>query len=321
MVLQVVRGVISNYKCKRDYANFVFDDSDKTKFGAIAIAAGLVGLSGQAISTATSASSMEEAADYLEFEIDSKPVKGWVWCSPFQEGETVEVVGEWLGDHFEAYAVARPEDRIVALYPHCSKGAKKHVKTAVEWWIKGTALVLIFGWLFFAFMHFIVLSDDAKSNSFIGFSPAFLLIGGIFYGLSGLLTYSLTRKWMPFVRLSESVFKAFGWANPGEIDLVKHSQETEGQPVRIPPPMIEEDKPYVDPDPNLPAFLRKPPPMTIEQLRQAAEALPEPERSQELQRIAESEKYEAENKAYLDSLDEARRNVIRDAYGVMYFRY
>ena len=44
MALELLRGTITNYKCTRDYANFVFDDSDKTKFGAIAIAAGLVGL-------------------------------------------------------------------------------------------------------------------------------------------------------------------------------------------------------------------------------------------------------------------------------------
>ena len=319
MPLELLRGTITNYKCTRDYANFVFDDSDKTKFGAVAIAAGLVGLSGQAISTASAAASMEEAADYLEFEINGKPVEGWVWCSPFQEGEAVEVVGEWKGDHFEAYAVARPEDRIVALYPHCSKGAKKHVKTAVKWWFWGNSISIMFMLSILALIAYSVDGNLDKYLTKFFFFTGWLVLG--FYSFFGLMTYSLTSKWMPFVRLSESVFKAFGWDNPGEIDLVKRSSDTEGQPVRIPPPVIEEEKPYVDPDPNLPAFLRKPEPMTVEQLKQAAEGLPEPERTKELKSIVDMEKSYAEETKFLHEFNEARRNVIRDAYGVMYFRY
>ena len=135
------------------------------------------------------------------------------------------------------------------------------------------------------------------------------------------MTYSLTRKWMPFVRLAERVFQAFGWDNPGEIDLVKRSKETTGQAVRIPEPVEEKDEPAVDPDPNLPFFLRKQEEPSIAQLKQTAEALPEPERTKELESIADMEKINAENAAYLHELDEARRNVIRDAFGVMYFRY
>ena len=37
MALGLLRGNIKNYKRTRDYANFVFDDSDKTAFGAIAM--------------------------------------------------------------------------------------------------------------------------------------------------------------------------------------------------------------------------------------------------------------------------------------------
>jgi hypothetical protein len=40
----------------------------------------------------------------------------------------------------------------------------------------------------------------------------------------GLMTYSLTRKWMPFVRLAEKVFTTLGLPDPGNIDLVKSSK-------------------------------------------------------------------------------------------------
>jgi hypothetical protein len=47
-----------------------------------------------------------------------------------------------------------------------------------------------------------------------------------------LMTYSMTRKWMPFVRLAEKVFRALKLPNPSSIDLVKTSkaQRTDKDP-------------------------------------------------------------------------------------------
>jgi hypothetical protein len=39
-----------------------------------------------------------------------------------------------------------------------------------------------------------------------------------------LMFTSLTRKWMPFVRVAEKGFKTLGWANASNIDLVKTSK-------------------------------------------------------------------------------------------------
>ena len=126
-----ISGRISGYKCTRAGASFVFTQSDQTKMGVIAVAAGLAGLSGQAISTAASASDMEEAADYVEFSMGGQQIKGWVWRSPFKEGDDVSVAAELRGDRFEAFGIARPKDKIVALYPHCSRGRRRHVSNAV----------------------------------------------------------------------------------------------------------------------------------------------------------------------------------------------
>ena len=63
MALERLSGTIRNYKRKRESANFVFSDSDKSAVGVVAIAAGLAGLSGQAISLASS--DLEEPADFL----------------------------------------------------------------------------------------------------------------------------------------------------------------------------------------------------------------------------------------------------------------
>ena len=115
-------GTIENYKVTRTEASFMFTDTDRTKLGVTAIAAGIAGLSGPAISTAAYATSGGEDADYVEFDLDGKPVKGWVWRSPFREGDAVEVAAEWRDDHYETAGIARPMDRVIALYPHCSRG-------------------------------------------------------------------------------------------------------------------------------------------------------------------------------------------------------
>ncbi len=215
-------GTISNLKVTRDSASFVFTQSDQTKMGVIAIAASIAGLGGQAIATAANATSMEEEADYLEFELDGKPIKGWVWRNPFQNGDMVTVAVEPRATHLEAFGIARPKDKTVALYPHCSRGRAKHYTNAAKWWVIGctfmvglmTTMAFFIGGTQFIFI---------KEGNFV------MLGIGAFLAL---MTYSLTRKWMPFVRLAEKVFRALELPNPSSIDLVKTSeaQRTEKDP-------------------------------------------------------------------------------------------
>ena len=216
--LTKIVGTINNYKVTRAEASFVFTDSDRTKLGVIAIAAGIAGLSGQAISTAASAASAEEVADYVEFDLDGRPVKGWVWRSPFQEGDEVEVAAEWQGDHYETACIARPADRIVALYPHCSRGKARHIKNAVKWWLIGASLFVLF-------LMALVIPTFGIHNYWETLANGFLYVAGGFYAFFGLMTISLARKWMPFVRLAQKVFATLGWPNPGNVDLVKTSKE------------------------------------------------------------------------------------------------
>ena len=222
MGLEVLRGRISHYQAERHFADFVFTDQDRKGMGVLAVAAGLAGLSGQAVGMASAAGSTKEEADYLQFEIDGKPVKGWVWRSPFQEGDRVEVVAEWQADHYELYAIARPADNTIALYPHCSRGSKSHWRNAWRTWLLGTAVFILAGVVFFEAPGII----DGSGGLFFTKDGWFFLgaFMAFFYPFFALMTWSLGRKWMPFVRMSERVFTALGWDNPAEVDLVKRSK-------------------------------------------------------------------------------------------------
>ncbi len=208
-------GIITNLKVTRDNASFLFTQSDQSKIGVIAIAASFAGLGGQAISTASNASSMEEEADYLEFNLNDQLVKGWVWRNPFKEGDVVTVAAERHVHHAEAFGIKRGKDKIIALYPHCSRGRSRHVRNAIWWWLVGGGGILCFVGI-------------PMGISIVGFNIERLLsLSPTFFSLIAffaLMTYSLSRKWMPFVRLAEKVFRALDLPNPSNVDLVKSSK-------------------------------------------------------------------------------------------------
>jgi len=257
-----ISGQISNYKSTREHANFFFTQNDNKAMGLAAIASAAIGSSGLAMGAAISASDMEEEADYVEFEMDGEAMKGWVWRSPFANNDIVDVVGEWRDDYFELVAIARPADRTIALYPHCSRGKHAHIKNAIKWWFLGVTGMIGFTAITMAFLI-------ALGESFLVlllFIPCFLVpsLMWLFFGKKGLLgclgvllsviiyIYSLddfilairtvwpvpiglyifmgifailySRKTMKFVNVATYVFDALGLENPSNIDLPKTSQ-------------------------------------------------------------------------------------------------
>ncbi|UXY16955.1 hypothetical protein N8I74_08085 [Chitiniphilus purpureus] len=221
MSIHLLRGKISNLRKKRESASFFFTDSDKTTMGVIAVAAAAIGAGSQAIAVASATTSVEEEADYLEFELDGCDIRGWVWRSPFGEGDEVEAAVEKQGGHFIAYAITRPSDRTIALYPHCSRGKLAHVKNAAKWWFLGVSILLLVGLI----MMFLFAIPHGK-EVFLGFlKNIFLWCSLVLYAFFGLMTISMVKKWMPFVRLSEKCFAGLGWENPSNIDLVASTKK------------------------------------------------------------------------------------------------
>jgi hypothetical protein len=208
-------GKITSYRCIRRSASFIYSQSDQSKMGGIAIAAALTGMGGQAASNATYANSMEETADYIEFNLKSFLVKGWVWRSPFKEGDIVDIAAEWRRDHYEAYGISRPIDRIIALYPHCSRSRIQHIKISIKLWI-------IWNILFFGAS---TLGATFLFEKNILQEPAYLSIAGFIAFMWVLMSISLSRKYMPFVLLSETVFTVLGLPDAKNLDLIKSSKQ------------------------------------------------------------------------------------------------
>lgn len=211
---QLLRGHIRNLRSTRQSQAFLFTDADRTGMGVTAVAAGLAGLGGVAIGLAASADDTAEDADLLEFELDGKSIRAWVWVSVFKEGDEVEIVAERLDQVWHAFGIRRVRDRIVALHPHCSRGRYAHYKATVRWWIGLTGVFL----LCFNIFAVIVLyfSDE---NDWLGVSNLFLGGGVIVTMITGVISFHIGRKMMKFVRLAEGIFSGFGWKDVKSIDL------------------------------------------------------------------------------------------------------
>ena len=102
--------------------------------GMVAVAAATLGQAGAASGLLVQSSDLEEAAYRVSFTLDGKPASGWLWFAPFRNGDEVDVVARWQGDHYEVMAMARPSDRTVALYPHLSRGRKPRKRGKVWFW-------------------------------------------------------------------------------------------------------------------------------------------------------------------------------------------
>ncbi|TWI61763.1 hypothetical protein IP91_04361 [Pseudoduganella lurida] len=214
-----IGGVIENYRVVRESASFVFTKGDQRSFGAIAIAASLAGLGAQAISVASNATALDEEADHVHFDIDGLAVSGWLWRSPFKEGDRVEIAAEWRSDHYEVFGIARPADRTIALYPHCTRGKVTHIRNAIKW--------LIYAAIFFD-VGVVALSSTLNTTIVEYWTGAFKAGAGWVIGAIHLVmafaVYSMTKKWLPFVRVAEKVFSTLGLPSPGNVDLVKSSR-------------------------------------------------------------------------------------------------
>jgi hypothetical protein len=212
---QLLRGTIKNLRKTRTTHDFMFTQADRNRMGAASVAAAMEGLGGLAIGLAGSAMDITDEADLLEFELDGKPIRAWVWWSVFQDGDDVEIVAEPMGDIWQAYGIRRLTDKMLALHPHCSRGRYAHYKTTLYWLIKTYTPLFSISFLI-SFYFILEKNNHINYYDLISFyTPAFLLS----FSFSGIIAWRIARKYKGFVELAERIFTVFGWKDVKNIDL------------------------------------------------------------------------------------------------------
>lgn len=174
--------------------------------GVTAVAAGLAGLGGVAVGLASSADDTAEDADLLEFELDGKSIRAWVWISVFKEGDEVEIVAEQFGQIWHAFGIRRVN--------HCSRGRYAHYKATVRWWL----LIYLSLMLIMIILGGITIPLKGADN-WIGIFCMYAGGGAMTAAIFGVIAFNVSRRFMGFVRLAEGIFSGFGWKNVGNIDL------------------------------------------------------------------------------------------------------
>lgn len=218
---QLLHGRIANYRKTRSSQNFILTQADRNKMGGTAVAAGLLGLGGIAVGLSGMAMDTSEEADLVEFDLDGKSIKAWIWWSIFSNGDEVDVVAEKHGDVWIGYGIRRMADRVVALHPHCSRGENANYWMAVKYAAKITGWILAVTYSIAAIFLFF-----QNEGGWYGFLLSTVVVGITFFIIMMVISMNIARKLMPFVHLAEGIFRAFGWKNVKNIDLPAITKKT-----------------------------------------------------------------------------------------------
>lgn len=222
IVLKRVSGRIRGLKVSTVTVDAFVTDADRTTLKVTAAATALAGSAGLGIGLLGLNTDTSSEADLMEFELQQSdgrvlPVQACVWLTPFGEGDEVDVVGEQIGNVWKAVAVARPADRIVAVYPLCTHGRWAHWKKVAKWWWWITLAMVIVSFLILLLMSFIDKEDVDSIFDFSKFFISVLFLGG--GGIFAIIAWIIGRKVGKLVPLSEAIFRTFGWKNPKSFDL------------------------------------------------------------------------------------------------------
>jgi hypothetical protein len=215
----LLRGAISGLERSRRSHDFVLTEVQHQQVGVTAIAASVMGMGATGIGLIGMAGNADEEADWVEFELEGKQVKGWLWMMPMRNGDTVEAVAEPTGNNrYVAYAVKRDGDALLAVYPHATAGRKVHYRKSVKAWMWCS----FFAYLFPAF--FFMMHEGLGSLLYTDTQFFLLTTFSLWIAISAVIAFRVSRKLMGFVRIAEVIFKTFGWPDVENINLRQTSK-------------------------------------------------------------------------------------------------
>ena len=157
-------------------------------------------------------------ANFVNVQINNEIYRGWVGDCPFEAGDEVEVVVEWQNDHYELYAIAKPDERIISVCPNCFRGRWAYFFYTFPRAIITLLIILLVMTGFYIHYNDLdsVLTLDEEYTEYISVLTFF------FGSLTTLALYmaikdSLTTK----VKIAEQIFKALNLDKLTRIDLRK----------------------------------------------------------------------------------------------------
>jgi len=190
---------------------------------AVAIAAGSPGVGAALMAESESSNS---SAEYVQGMINGKPFRGWVGVTRLQAGDAVEMIAEWQHDHYEVYAIALPDERIVSMCPECDMG-----HTAHAWWrIKN--MFILTSIVMFILLCMSVFNTLSKGGGIVDFWSEYyrslMVMLVISLVCSGLMAFFAYKACAPTrCKLAEEIFNLLGIESVARVNLKKTTKEKE----------------------------------------------------------------------------------------------
>ena len=225
-----ITGVIDNLQRWDGEENFIMGSGTKAVGGvaAISAAAGVTsatagvtsaaaGLAGAAASAAINTSDTEDPVEFFTCTLGDKKIFGRFGIVSFRKGDDVTMAVEEHADYWEAYAVCRPKDRSIWMYPHCGRGIAAYWKMSVKLSLFASITMFV---IMMALMSLFFLFDHSPDWSryfrmWINFAPLSVSTLLTVFGVTALV-------FAKFGRLSSTIFKTLGMNKPDHVDLPQY---------------------------------------------------------------------------------------------------
>ncbi|HFK5721517.1 TPA: putative type VI secretion system effector [Enterobacter asburiae] len=198
--------------------------------GAAAAAAIVAGSPGVGAVMMAESESSNDSAEYVQGLINGKPFRGWVGVTRLKAGDNVDMIAEWQHDHYEVYAIALPEERIVSICPKCDMGHIAHMLCRIK------NMFILTGILLFMILFTGVLSEviDGAWQGLVSFITTYfwlyvmVFLGGM--GVSGLIAFFAYKACASTCcKLAEEIFHLMGVMDVSTVNLNKLTKQREQQ--------------------------------------------------------------------------------------------
>ncbi|MCX8657396.1 hypothetical protein J3U08_11410 [Gilliamella sp. B2894] len=159
-------------------------------------------------------------ANFVNVQIENKIYCGWLGDCPFREGDNVEVVVEWQNDHYELYAIAKPDERIISVCPNCFRGRWAYffyvLSRIIIMWLLSLLVMTGLHVYYYSLDKVLSLSKDYIDN----ISMSAFTFG--LFALAGLII-AIKDSFKTKVKIAEQIFNALNLPKISRIDLRKYT--------------------------------------------------------------------------------------------------
>ena len=196
--------------------------------GAVAAAAIVAGSPGAGAVMMAESESSNDPAEYVQGMINGRPFRGWVGVTRLRAGDNVDMIAGWQYDHYEVYAIALPEERIVSVCPKCDMGHIAHMLCRIKNMFILTAIIMFI--CMFMFMLHDVLNHRKISDYWEAYQDSLYVLFAMSLVVSGLIAYFAYKVYAGnCCKLAEEIFQLLGMKDIASVNLNKITRIREQQ--------------------------------------------------------------------------------------------